>query len=146
MGGNVASTSAARAAGTKVELDLSTIIDATVMLTVALAANAVINAITANAPPAFSAATATRSVPENSPASTHVGAPVTATDGDNDPLTYTLEGTAPRRRPRLPPRPASPPANLNSAENFLLDNVMAPLSIHCKKMLNELSHFRGPLQ
>ena len=23
---------------------------------------------------------------------------------------------------------------------------MAPLSIHCKKMLNELSHFRGPLQ
>ena len=27
-----------------------------------------------------------------------------------------------------------------------LDNVMAPLSIHCKKMLNELSHFRGPLQ
>ena len=36
-GGNVAQTSAARAAGTKVELDLSTIIDATVMLTVALA-------------------------------------------------------------------------------------------------------------
>ena len=36
--------------------------------------------------------------------------------------------------------------NLNSAENFLLDNVMAPLSTHCKKMLNELSHFRGPLQ
>ena len=36
--------------------------------------------------------------------------------------------------------------NLNSAENFLRDNVMAPLSIHCKKMLNELSHFRGPLQ
>ena len=47
-----------------------------------------------NAPPAFSAATATRSVPENSPASTHVGAPVTATDGDNDPLAYSLEGTA----------------------------------------------------
>ena len=48
----------------------------------------------ANASPAFSAATATRSVPENSPASTHVGAPVTATDGDNDPLAYSLEGTA----------------------------------------------------
>ena len=47
-----------------------------------------------NAPPAFSAATATRSVPENSPASTPVGAPVTATDGDNDTLAYTLEGTA----------------------------------------------------
>ena len=36
--------------------------------------------------------------------------------------------------------------NLNSAENFRLDNLIAPLSIHCKKMLNELSHSRGPLQ
>ena len=51
-------------------------------------------AASTNAPPAFSAATATRSVPENSPASTNVGAPVTATDGDNDPLAYSLEGTA----------------------------------------------------
>ena len=109
-GGNVAQTSAARTAGTTVELDLSTVIDATVMVTVALggsavfdragngnlalAATAVTNAITANEPPEFSSPTATRSVPENSPASTHVGAPVTATDGDNDPLTYTLEGTA----------------------------------------------------
>ena len=40
-GGNVAQTSAARVAGTKVELDLSTVIDATVMLTVALDADAV---------------------------------------------------------------------------------------------------------
>ena len=40
-GGNVAQTSAARVAGTTVELDLSTIIDATVMLTVALDADAV---------------------------------------------------------------------------------------------------------
>ena len=40
-GGNVASTSAARVAGTKVELDLSTVIDATVMLTVALDLTAV---------------------------------------------------------------------------------------------------------
>ena len=40
-GGNVAQTSAARVAGTTVELDLSTIIDATVMLTVALDAVAV---------------------------------------------------------------------------------------------------------
>ena len=40
-GGNVAQTSAARVAGTTVELDLSTIIDATVMLTVALDAAAV---------------------------------------------------------------------------------------------------------
>ena len=109
-GGNVAVTSGARVAGTTVELDLSTFIDATVMLTVAIdaddvedgasngnlavAATPVTNAITANASPVFSAATATRSVAENSPASTHVGAPVTATDEDNDPLTYTLEGTA----------------------------------------------------
>ena len=40
-GGNVAQTSAARVAGTKVELDLSTVIDATVMLTVALDLTAV---------------------------------------------------------------------------------------------------------
>ena len=40
-GGNVAVTSAARVAGTTVELDLSTVIDATVMLTVALDAVAV---------------------------------------------------------------------------------------------------------
>ena len=66
-GGNVAVTSAARVAGTTVELDLSTIIDATVMLTVALGGVAVLdtasngnlavpatpvtNAITANEPP-----------------------------------------------------------------------------------------------
>ena len=40
-GGNVAQTSAARTAGATVELDLSTVIDATVMLTVALAGSAV---------------------------------------------------------------------------------------------------------
>ena len=108
-GGNVAQMSAARTAGTTVELDLSTVIDATVMLTVALggsavfdrvgngnlalAATAVINAITANASPAFSAATATRSVPENTAANTNIGTALpAATDADNDPLTYTLEG------------------------------------------------------
>ena len=108
-GGNVAQTSAARVAGTKVELDLSTVIDATVMLTVALdltavedgasndilavPATPVINAITDNAPPAFSAATATRSVPENTAANTNIGTALpAATDTDNDPLTYTLEG------------------------------------------------------
>ena len=44
-GGNVAVTSAARVAGTTVELDLSTIIDATVMLTVALSEFAVIDGV-----------------------------------------------------------------------------------------------------
>ena len=47
----------------------------------------------ANAAPDFGAATAAREVAENSPAGTNVGDPVTATDADDDPLTYTLEGT-----------------------------------------------------
>ena len=47
---------------------------------------------TANAPPAFEAASTTREVAENSAAGTNVGDPVTAT-GSGDPLTYTLEGT-----------------------------------------------------
>ena len=45
-----------------------------------------------NSAPTFSSLTTTRSVAENSPANTDVGAPVTATDGNNDQLTYTLEG------------------------------------------------------
>ena len=112
VGGGVASTSAASAVGAEVELDLGTVIDATTMLTVelaadavrddagnfnlAVAATAVINAIpviTANAPPVFSSATATRGVPENTAANTNIGAALPfATDTDNDPLTYTLEG------------------------------------------------------
>ena len=46
-----------------------------------------------NSAPTFPSSTATRSVAENSPASTDVGAPVTATDIDiGDTLAYTLEG------------------------------------------------------
>ena len=40
-----------------------------------------------------SARAGNREVPENSPAGTDVGAPVTATELDGDTLTYTLEGT-----------------------------------------------------
>ena len=47
----------------------------------------------ANAAPVFATATATRSVDENTAAGQNVGAVVTATDADNDTLTYTLEGT-----------------------------------------------------
>ena len=47
----------------------------------------------ANNPPSFATATATREVPENSGPGTDVGAVVTATDADNDRLTYSLEGT-----------------------------------------------------
>ena len=46
----------------------------------------------ANSAPDFGANTASRSVPENSPSGTSVGAPVTATDADNDTLTYRITG------------------------------------------------------
>ena len=46
----------------------------------------------ANRPPEFDSATAAREVPENTEAGENIGAPVTATDPDNDTLTYTLEG------------------------------------------------------
>ena len=46
----------------------------------------------ANRPPEFDSATATREVPENTEAGGNIGAPVTATDPDNDTLTYTLDG------------------------------------------------------
>ncbi len=46
----------------------------------------------ANRPPEFDSATATREVPENTEAGENIGAPVTATDPDNDTLAYTLGG------------------------------------------------------
>ena len=105
------STTMASVAGTKVELTLTTALtDSTATLTVALAADAVedtasngnlalaatgvTNALIVNAAPEFSPTTATRSVPENTAANTNIGAALpAATDGDNDPLTYTLEDT-----------------------------------------------------
>ena len=45
-----------------------------------------------NRAPAFSANSATRSVAENSAAGTNVGAAVTATDADDDSITYSLTG------------------------------------------------------
>ena len=57
-------------------------------------ANAVTSQVAAgNAEPEFATATATRTVPENSARGTNVGAAVTATDRDNDTLTYSLTGT-----------------------------------------------------
>ena len=48
-----------------------------------------------NAAPAFTSNTATRSVAENSVADANVGAVIhAATDADNDPLTYMMEGAA----------------------------------------------------
>ena len=50
---------------------------------------------TANQAPSFGAdvTSLTRAVPENTAASTNIGAAVAATDADNDSLTYTLGGT-----------------------------------------------------
>ena len=105
------STSAASVTATKVELTLTTALTASATnLTVALAAfavqdtagnpnlslaaTAVTNAVVANEPPEFSSPTATREVPENTAANTNIGTALpAATDADNDPLTYTLEGT-----------------------------------------------------
>ena len=47
----------------------------------------------ANNAPAFASNSATRSVAENTAAASDIGAALTATDADSDPLTYTLEGT-----------------------------------------------------
>ena len=49
--------------------------------------------ISGNVDPQFPAANTARSVPENSAAGTAVGAAVTATDANDDTLTYSLEGT-----------------------------------------------------
>ncbi len=53
-----------------------------------------VNLTDANDAPTFTEGeSATRSVPENSGANVNVGAPLAATDQDNDTLTYTLSGT-----------------------------------------------------
>ena len=44
-----------------------------------------------NEAPVFPSATATRTIPENTPAGRNIGAPVSATDADNDILTYFLD-------------------------------------------------------
>ena len=47
-----------------------------------------------NTAPVFTAGTTTtRSVAENTVSNTNIGAPISATDADNDPLTYSLGGT-----------------------------------------------------
>ncbi len=46
-----------------------------------------------NVAPAFASTSTIRSVSENASEGTDIGAPITATDADNDSLTYTLGGT-----------------------------------------------------
>ena len=52
-----------------------------------------INVTAGNDPPIFATDTATRRVAENTPASINLGDAFSATDADNNNLTYTLEGT-----------------------------------------------------
>ena len=47
-----------------------------------------------NEAPEFDGETATRSIAENTVAGENIGAPITATDGDDDTLTYTLDVTS----------------------------------------------------
>ena len=58
-----------------------------------VSANAVQVEPQTNSAPEFSAATAVRAVPENTLAGRSIGAPLTATDPDNDTLNYSLGGT-----------------------------------------------------
>ena len=62
------------------------------LLVFAVLGTALPAAAQSNNPPMFSAATADRSVAENTAAGENVGAILTATDADGDTLTYTLEG------------------------------------------------------
>ena len=58
----------------------------------AISASAVELAPGRNAPVFRESPTATRNVPRNTPADTNIGAPVSATDADNDVLIYSLAG------------------------------------------------------
>ena len=58
----------------------------------AISANAVELAPGKNAPEFKEYPTATRSIPSNTPAGRNIGRPVSATDADNDALTYSLGG------------------------------------------------------
>ena len=89
---------ATQQAYTPVEADVGKYLRATASYTDAegsgKSAQGVVTAVRAapetNAAPVFADDTATRTVPENSPVGTNVGAPVTATDSNSDTLSYSL--------------------------------------------------------
>ena len=58
----------------------------------AISANAVEVALGRNAPVFTEGANTTRSIPRNTPAGRNIGAPISATDADNDALAYSLGG------------------------------------------------------
>ena len=66
--------------------DPDTAIDATTAVTIN-----VTEVTEVNEAPVFPSAMATRTIPENTPAGRNIGAPVAATDPDNDALTYSLD-------------------------------------------------------
>ena len=81
---------------TPVEGDANMYLRATAMYTDGHGSDKSESMVSANAVstvPAFDADTATRSVDENTAAGENIGAPVMATDADDDMLTYTLSGT-----------------------------------------------------
>ena len=99
--GDFADISGATSAGyTTVAADVGMYLQASVVYTDRQGSGKTANAVTSgaveagNSKPTFSAETATRTVPENSPSNTDVGAAVAATDNDDDDtLTYSLTGT-----------------------------------------------------
>ena len=54
---------------------------------------AAVSQVAVNVAPEFESAATTRTIPENTAAGRNIGTPVVATDDNDDPLTYRLEGT-----------------------------------------------------
>ena len=80
--------------------DLGSFLRATASYTDGQGPNKTANAVTTHAvqsgtnrAPEFDAATPALEVPENTGGGVNIGSPVTATDADNDPLTYSLDTT-----------------------------------------------------
>ena len=67
--------------------------DSTGLIGAALVRINVEDVVENNAPVFTDGATTTRSIAENTAANTNIGTPITATDANNDTLTYTLGGT-----------------------------------------------------
>ncbi len=85
---------------TKADLDYETKMTYTVMVTAtdpdgesdSITVTITVTDVEENQAPMFPGAEATRNIAENTPAGVNIGQPVTATDADDDTLTYTLGG------------------------------------------------------
>ena len=65
--------------------------DGTLTDTISVAIN--VTDVAENSTPVFAGGSTTRSIRENTPAGVNIGSPVSATDADEDILTYSLDGT-----------------------------------------------------